>query len=615
MSFLRREGHRSKAGKAVVTALALGAFQVLAIVGAGTASAVGTCAYDLATQRVNISVNSGSGSTLGVSAGPADVPATAAGDLVFDGAACGGSPNVTNTASVNVTTAVSATGEAFTIDNTRGTPDREFPNSIAWFVDLGQGPGDVLVINGAHQTDNVVVFTDTSFTMNDAVGTSAGIEVVAFIGSGAVGGGDDTVDGSALTANVQLQTSTGTGVDWVAPGANLLDIALGGGDAGDTLSYGTRTTCTHIEGGSAGQDTDCDGVFDAGEEADAYAGFDTYETGSGNDTLVGTAANETFIPGDGDDDITGGGTTGVGAFDTVDYSSSSAAVVIDPALGTVTGQGTDTLEDVIAGFVGSDFDDTLIWDGSTLFFSGGDGVDRVDASATTAGESIDLDQLDGCVSLTCTGPGEPADDLENAIGGTGNDSLFGSDIRNRLDGGEGDDILRGFAGNDTLIGGAGNDEYAGGTGADKVSFKNSPAGIDADLLSGFATGEGDDAFDDAPEIVIGSAFRDTITGGGGTVAANFRFIGGKGADTLTGSGSNDTLKGGAGNDVLRGVGGDDTLIGAAGNDRLYGGAGVDVGRGGDGRDTCYKVEIRNSCGKKGHPKSPGAAAVAKLTRL
>jgi hypothetical protein len=134
-------------------------------------------------------------------------------------------------------------------------------------VDLGQGAGDVLVINRAHQTDNVVVFTDTSFTMNDAVGTSAGIEIVAFIGSGAAGGGDDTVDGSALTANVQLQTATGTGADWVAPGANLGDIAIGGGDAGDTLSYGTRTTCTHIEGGSAGQDTDCDGVFDAGEEA------------------------------------------------------------------------------------------------------------------------------------------------------------------------------------------------------------------------------------------------------------------------------------------------------------------------------------------------------------
>jgi Ca2+-binding RTX toxin-like protein len=193
--------------------------------------------------------------------------------------------------------------------------------------------------------------------------------------------------------------------------------------------------------------------------------------------------------------------------------------------------------------------------------------------------------------------------------------MTGNDIRNRIDGCDGDDELIGRAGNDRLVGGAGNDTYEGDTGADTVSFKNSPAGIDADLLAGFATGEGDDAFTGAPEIVVGSAFRDTITGGGGTVAANFRFIGGKGADLLTGSGSNDTLKGGAGNDVLRGVGGDDTLLGASGNDRLYGGAGVDVGRGGVGKDTCVGVEIRNSCGKKGHPKSPGAAAVAKLTRF
>jgi Ca2+-binding RTX toxin-like protein len=330
--------------------------------------------------------------------------------------------------------------------------------------------------------------------------------------------------------------------------------------------------------------------------------------------LIGAAGiDETFVPGDGDDDITGQ----LADDDAIDWSSSSAGMLIDPANGTATGQGTDTFTGVVE-FIGSDFDDTLIWDGTTTFFSGGDGVDKVDASATTGGENIDLDQLDGCVNVgppACTGPGETADDLENAIGGTGNDSLFGNDLRNRLDGGDGDDTLSGLAGNDTLIGGAGNDNYTGGSGADRVSFKNSPAGIDADLLSGFATGEGDDALNDTIEIVIGSAFRDTITGGGGVVATNFRIIGGKGADTLTGSGSNDTLKGGGGNDVLRGVGGDDTLLGAAGNDRLYGGPGVDVGRGGDGKDTCVGVEIRNSCGKKGHPKSPGAAAVAKLTRL
>jgi len=382
------------------------------------------------------------------------------------------------------------------------------------------------------------------------------------------------------------------------------------------VSYATRTTCIVIDNTlsiGSGNDANCDGdATDAGDEGDELSDFlEVLESGSGNDTLIGSSGtDETFVPGDGDDDITGNAADD----DILDWSTSSAGMVIDPALGTATGQGTDTFSDV-CGYVGSAQDDTLVWDAGscTFFFSGGDGVDKVDASATTGGESIDLDLLDG---LPFDGVGAPADDLENAIGGSGNDELFGNDVRNRLDGGDGDDDLEGDDGNDTLIGGLGNDDYSGGDGADKVSFKNSPAGIDADLLAGFATGEGDDSLGGDIEIVIGSGFRDTIVGGGGVVATNFRFIGGKGSDTLTGSGSNDTLKGGAGNDVLRGVGGDDTLLGAAGNDRLFGSAGVDVGRGGDGKDTCYKVEIRNSCGKKGHPKtSAGVAAANKLARL
>ena len=174
--------------------------------------------------------------------------------------------------------------------------------------------------------------------------------------------------------------------------------------------------------------------------------------------------------------------------------------------------------------------------------------------------------------------------------------------------------LYGFAGNDFLIGSAGNDTYSGGDGADKVSFKNSPNGINADLLAGFATGEGDDSLAGDIEIVVGSQHKDNITGGGGVVATNFNFIGNNGKDTLTGSGSNDTMKGGGGKDVLRGVNGDDTLTGGNGNDRIFGGTGTDIGNGGNGKDTCKGVEIRNSCGKAGNPRV-AAGVSAKLGRL
>ncbi len=95
----------------------------------------------------------------------------------------------------------------------------------------------------------------------------------------------------------------------------------------------------------------------------------------------------------------------------------------------------------------------------------------------------------------------------------------------------GDDDLEGDSGNDFLIGGPGNDDYSGGDGADKVSFKLSPTGVEADMLLGFATGEGDDSLFGDVEILVGSQFNDTFTGGGGSVATNFRFIGNDGKDT------------------------------------------------------------------------------------
>jgi Ca2+-binding RTX toxin-like protein len=385
-----------------------------------------------------------------------------------------------------------------------------------------------------------------------------------------------------------------------------------GGAGDDTFSYGTATSaqCMVINNtgpGDDGLDANCDGdALDLTDAQDTEVDpFENLETGAGNDTIIGFAAvAEYMIPGDGDDDITGQ------AGDTLDYSSSSAGMTIDPSVtpGTAVGQGSDTFTGPTA-FVGSPSDDTLIWDTTVDGFCGGDGTDKVDATAETTGQNIDLDDLDDWC-------GVEVDDLENALGGSGNDDLEGNDTQNRLEGNDGDDDLFGNGGNDFLIGSAGNDTYDGGLGADKVSFKNSPNGVDADMLLGFATGEGDDTLVTGTlEILVGSQFNDTFTGGGGTVATNFRFIGNKGNDLFTGSGSNDTLKGGGGKDTLRGVGGDDTLLGAAGNDKLYGGGGTDVGKGGDGKDICKSIEIKSSCGKKGAPTRTFHSVASKLARL
>lgn len=56
--------------------------------------------------------------------------------------------------------------------------------------------------------------------------------------------------------------------------------------------------------------------------------------------------------------------------------------------------------------------------------------------------------------------------IENAVGGSGSDTLTGNETANVLKGGAGQDKLSGLSGNDTLDGGLGSDTLLGGTGRD-----------------------------------------------------------------------------------------------------------------------------------------------------
>ena len=396
----------------------------------------------------------------------------------------------------------------------------EFSTAITWGVDLGTGT-DTFRIRGGQGADDVVL-TDTTFTLNGGGGPLLGVETNDISGFG----GNDTIDGSALTTAttaVRLFADGGAGDDWIAPGlAGAFPVVgddVDGGTSidevnGDTLSYATRTTSVVIDNvfGDSGHNAnaDCD-VTDAGDEYDFQTGFENFETGSGNDCLVGAGGlTEWWIPDGGDDTVTGQVADG----DTIDFSGSAAAVTITPNSscgGTATGDGSDTWTG-IDSFYGSDFDDTLIWNRTcpSSYFAGGDGVDTVDASAQTLSTSINLETLDGAAATT-------ADSTENAIGGSGADTLIGNDLQNELTGNDGNDTLNGAGGNDKLIGGLGNDVFTGGAGADTVNFKsNASDGVNVDLSLGFATSpdSGDDSFaGDQLEIVVGSNFNDTITGG------------------------------------------------------------------------------------------------------
>jgi len=85
--------------------------------------------------------------------------------------------------------------------------------------------------------------------------------------------------------------------------------------------------------------------------------------------------------------------------------------------------------------------------------------------------------------------------IENAIGGSGADTMLGNEVGNVLTGNAGNDTISGLAGDDTLNGGLGDDSLSGGVGSDKL---NGGDGVDTltggDGVDFFAGGLGNDIF-------------------------------------------------------------------------------------------------------------------------
>ncbi|HYD70968.1 M10 family metallopeptidase C-terminal domain-containing protein [Azospirillum sp.] len=165
--------------------------------------------------------------------------------------------------------------------------------------------------------------------------------------------------------------------------------------------------------------------------------------------------------------------------------------------------------------------------------------------------------------------------IENAVGGSGDDTIRGNGAANELHGGMGSDSLLGAAGTDVLYGNQGGDALLAGDGNDTLF-----GGQGGDAVSG----------DAGEDLLYGNLGNDSLNGGLGNdmifggqgddvvydPTGNDSILGGVGNDTLVGGRGNDIIDGGAGDDVLAGDGhaglagiyGADTLIGGAGADRF-----------------------------------------------
>lgn len=201
--------------------------------------------------------------------------------------------------------------------------------------------------------------------------------------------------------------------------------------------------------------------------------------------------SETVNANAGDDVVTVSGVRGVnlsGAAGNDKLTGGGGADSIDG------GEGNDSM----GGGAGDDsyfFSNAVLNQVDTLSESGNSGSDTLNFSAMTVAVVVKLASDPALAVMpnrtVKTQAAGQAANFENAIGGTGGDSLTGNAAANRLSGGLGNDVMDGGAGNDSIFGGANNDKLTGGAGLDSMYGE---AGMDSlfgadgekDLLDGGA---------------------------------------------------------------------------------------------------------------------------------
>ncbi len=444
------------------------------------------------------------------------------------------------------------------------------------------------ILNGGNGNDTA------SFATAFNNGTTTGVTVdlnVQGVAQNTVGGGSDTLTGIENLIGSQYNDTLVGNSD-----ANVIEGGLGndtliGGAGNDTASFAGATSAVSVSLAMQGV------AQNTGAGSDTLSGFQNLSGSAFNDSFTGDSSENVLSGGLGDDTLNPGANLGgyvdlldggVGS-DTASFAGFTAGVTA-----TLNGaaEGTATLGGLqiaalrnIENLLGGDGNDVLTGDGNTNVIEGGLGDDLLDGGA-----GVDTVSFRGATGVTVN-----LATLTAQVTGLGNDTIIGfENVRT----GSGADNVTGDANDNVLFEGGGADSYNGAAGADTVDYSASTSSVLVNLNTVTAqntgTFGGSDTLLDIENVTGALSFTNTLTGG--NTMAN-RLVGGSVADFLIGGGLGDTLIGGAGNDVIFGdyvntfittptsADGDDVLEGGAGNDSLIGGMGNDILRGGDGDDT------------------------------
>jgi Ca2+-binding RTX toxin-like protein len=317
----------------------------------------------------------------------------------------------------------------------------QLPATVALTLDGGDGADD---LQGGPGPDAI-----TGDAGRDEISGNAGNDVLDG------GSGDDDISGNAGndtitgdSGNDELEGDQGDDSLSGGDGDDELEASAGN----DVLSGGAGTDIYDAEDIGGNQTISLDGVANdtsAEGTANVLPDIENVETGGGDDSVTGSAANN-FIDTEGGDDVVNGGDgnddidlgdgndIGVGAGGNDELFGGDGDDVVDGGPGNDFVDGNDGND----ALTGDDGNDVLESNSGSDTISGGTGIDTITYNYDGEDGGGISASLDGVANDGAPGENQNiGTDVENIIGSDGPDVITGSPGVNDLDGEEGDDVI------------------------------------------------------------------------------------------------------------------------------------------------------------------------------